>query len=138
VAPNGTVDVPYVHRVKVEGLEPHQVADLVRGKLIAEQIRTDPVVVVNIKAYNSKRVEVLGQVKNPGSLPLEPGMTLLRAISKAGGFSNIADTGHVTLRRKVEDGIKSVRVDVQAIIDNKIPDVLLQAGDAVNVDQRVF
>jgi len=48
-------------------------------------------------------------------------MTLLRAISKVGGFNNIADTGHVTLRRKVKEGIKSVHVDVQAIIDNKIP-----------------
>lgn len=138
VAPNGTVDVPFVNRIKVEGLEPHEIADLVRGRLIAAQIRTDPVVVVNVKAYNSKRIEVLGQVKTPGSLPLEPGMTLLRAISKAGGFTSLAATGDVTLRRKVGDKIKSVRVDVQAILDNKIPDVMLQAGDAINVDQRVF
>jgi polysaccharide export outer membrane protein len=138
VAPNGTADMPFVSRVKVEGLEPHQIADAVRERLIAAQIRTDPIVVVNVKAYNSKRVEVLGQVKTPGSLPLEPGMTLLRAISKAGGFNALADTGRVTLRRRVEDGTKSVRVDVQAIIDNEIPDVLLQAGDAINVDQRVF
>jgi protein involved in polysaccharide export with SLBB domain len=137
VAPNGTVDLPFVSRVKVDGLEPHEIADLVRGKLIAAQVWTNPVVVVNIKAYNSKRVEVLGQVKNPGSLPLEPGMTMVRAISKAGGFNNIADMT-VTLRRKVKDKIKSVHVDVQAIIDNEIPDVLLQAGDVISVDQRIM
>ena len=137
VAPNGTVDLPYVHRVKVDGLEPHEIADLVRGKLMESNVWTDPVVVLNVKAYNSKRVEVLGQVKNPGSLPLEPGMTLVRAISKAGGFTNIADMT-VTLRRKIKDKIKSVHVDVQAIIDNKIPDVLLQAGDVVSIDTRIM
>lgn len=138
VAPNGTVDLPYVNRVKVAGLEPQQIAEVVRARLMEKQVLTDPVVTVNIKAYNSKRVEVLGQVKKPGSLPLEPGMTLLRAISQAGGFNSLADTDAVVIRRKVKDGTKAARVDVQAIIDNRIPDVMLQAGDSVHVPQRVF
>ncbi|MBW2526899.1 MAG: polysaccharide export protein [Deltaproteobacteria bacterium] len=138
VAPNGTVDLPYINRVEVAGLEPHEISDLVRNRLIAADVLTKPVVVVNIKAYNSKRVEVFGEVDKPGSFPLEPGMTLLRAISQAGGFNTIADTGNVTIRRKVDGGIKAARVDVQAIIDNEIPDVLLQSGDSIHVGKRVF
>jgi protein involved in polysaccharide export with SLBB domain len=139
VAPDGTVDLPYVKRVKVLGLEPQEVADVVRNKLIEGEILTDPTVSVNIKEYNSKRVEVLGEVSKPGSLPLQPGMTLLRAISLSGGFNSIANKGKITIRRRVKGGsIKAATVSAEEIMDNKIPDVPLQAGDSVNVAQRVF
>jgi polysaccharide export outer membrane protein len=92
-----------------------------------------------VKAYRSKRVEVLGEVRKPGSLPLEPGMTLLRAISQAGGFNSLAAKSRVTVRRKVVGGKTVVAiVDVTAIVDNSIADIALQAGDAIIVGQRVF
>ena len=138
VSPDGTVDLPYVKRLKVAGLEPQDVAELVRAKLMEGQILTDPSVSVSIKEYNSKRVEVLGEVQKPGSLPLQPGMTLLRAISLAGGFNSVADKDKVVLRRKVEGKTVAVTVSVDDIMDNKIPDVPLQAGDSINVEQRVF
>ena len=137
VAPDGSVDVPLAGHVKVGGLEPQEVAATVRAKIIALKKLSDPIVSVKVKAYNSKRIEILGEVKNPGSWPLEPGMTLVRAISKAGGFTPLAAKSRVTIRRRVKDGIKAVEVDVEAIIDNEIPDVLLQAGDTIFVAQRV-
>ncbi|MGK4002965.1 polysaccharide biosynthesis/export family protein [Sorangium sp. So ce1036] len=138
VAPDGTVDFPYVKRLKVAGLEPQELAELVRAKLMEGQILTDPSVSVSIKEYNSKRVEVLGEVQKPGSLPLQPGMTLLRAISMAGGFNSIADKDRVTIRRRSQGKTVFATVSVEDIIDNKIPDVPLQAGDSINVAQRVF
>jgi polysaccharide export outer membrane protein len=138
VASNGTVDLPYVKRIHAAGLEPEALADLVREKLIAGEILTNPDVSVSVKEYNSKRVEVLGEVQKPGSLPLQPGMTLLRAISLVGGFNSIADKEEVTIRRKVKGGTKAVTVSVEAIIDNQIPDIPLQAGDSINVSQRIF
>ncbi len=138
VAADGTIDVPYIQRVEVAGLEPQEITDLIRQRLIAGEILTNPSVSVMVKEYNSKRVAVLGEIKKPGSLQLEPGMTLLRAISQAGGFSTLADRSRVTIRRKVKGGTKAAMVDVTAIIDNRIPDVPLQAGDSIFVDQRVF
>ncbi|AUX45746.1 polysaccharide biosynthesis protein [Sorangium cellulosum] len=138
VAPDGTVDFPYVKRLKVAGLEPQELAELVRAKLMEGQILTDPSVSVSIREYNSKRVEVLGEVQKPGSLPLQPGMTLLRAISMAGGFNSIANKDRVTIRRKSQGKTVFAVVSVEDIIDNKIPDVPLQAGDSINVAQRVF
>jgi protein involved in polysaccharide export with SLBB domain len=138
VAPDGTVDLPYIHRMKVEGLEVQQVAALVRQKLIDAEILTDPSVSVSVKQFNSKRVEVLGEVQKPGSFPLEPGMTLLRAISMAGGFNALADKDRVVIRRKIEGGIRAATVSVDDIMENRIPDVPLQAGDSINVEDRVF
>lgn len=138
IARDGTADLPYIKRMKVEGLEPQEVAELVRAKLMAEQILTDPSVSVSIKEYNSKRVVVLGEVQKPGSLPIEPGMTLLRAISMAGGFNSLANKSKITLRRKVEGKVRVVVISVEDIMSNAMPDVPLQAGDSVNVEQRVF
>jgi polysaccharide export outer membrane protein len=138
VASNGTVDLPYVKRVHAAGLEPEELSVLVRKKLMEGEILTDPDVSVQVKEYNSKRVEVLGEVQKPGSLPLQPGMTLLRAISLAGGFNSIADKEEVTIRRKVKGRIKAATVSVKAIIDNQIPDIPLQAGDSINVGQRIW
>jgi polysaccharide export outer membrane protein len=138
VASNGTVDLPYIKRVHVAGLEPEQLADVVAAKLIAGEFLTNPDVSVSVKEANSKRVEVIGEVQKPGSLPLQPGMTLVRAISLAGGFNGIADKDKVTILRKVNGGIKSATVSVQAIVDNKMPDVPLQAGDSISVAQRIW
>ena len=138
VAPDGTVDIPYVKRLKVAGLEPQEIAELVRARLMEEQYFSDPSVSVSMKEYNSKRIEVLGEVQKPGSFPLEPGMTLLRAISMAGGFNSVANKDRITIRRRVGDKTVGATVSVEDIIDNKIPDVPLQAGDSINIEQRVF
>lgn len=139
VAPDGTVDLPYIKRVHVAGLEPQKVAEIVRQQLIEQDYLTDPIVSVSVKEYNSKRVEVLGEVARPGSLRFEPGMTLLRAVSLVGGFNPMAAKDTVTVRRKVDGGdTKAVTVSVQDIIDNVTPDIPLQAGDSINVPQRIF
>lgn len=138
VAPDGTIDYPYIKRIKVAGLEPQEVQELVRSKLVERQILNDPNVTVNIKEYNSKRIEVIGEVQHPGSFPMASGMTLLRAISVAGGFNALAKRSQVTIRRRAKDGTRAATVSVEDIIENRIPDPLLQAGDSVNVPQKVF
>jgi polysaccharide export outer membrane protein len=137
IAPDGSADLPYVHRVRVEGLEPQELSTVIRDKLIAEQILTNPSVSISVKEYNSQKVEMLGEVVKPGSYPLQPGMKLLRAL--AGGFTTLANRSHVVIRRRLPGGgTKAATVDVEEITDNKIPDPQLQAGDSVNVDQRLF
>lgn len=138
VASDGTADLPYVKRLKVAGLEPQELVDVVRKKLMEGEILTNPDVSVQVKEYNSKRVEVQGQVQKPGSLPLQSGMTLLRAISLAGGFNSIADEDEITIRRKLKSGAKTVTVSVKAILKNEIPDVPLQSDDYIYVNQRIF
>jgi protein involved in polysaccharide export with SLBB domain len=138
VAPDGTVDLPYIKRVQVAGLEPQELSELIRKKLVEREVLADPSVSVSMKEYNSKRIEIMGEVLKPGSVPLVPGMTLLRAIVISGGFSAMAKKGEVTIRRKVKGGTRAASVSVDDIIANRIPDPLLQAGDSVYVPQKVF
>lgn len=138
VASDGSVDLPYIHRVQVAGLEPHEIARVVRDKLVADQILKDPSVTVMIKEYRSKKITVLGQVQKPGSFPLTSGLTLLQAVSVSGGFTSIAKTDQVRLTRKIKEGSKSVVLSVDSITEGKSPDVPLQAGDVIYISERVF
>jgi polysaccharide biosynthesis/export protein VpsN len=138
VSPDGTVDFPYIHRQQVAGLEPQQVVDLVREKLIKADILRDPSVAIDVKEYNSKRVVVLGQVQKPGSFPLTPGFTLIQAISQAGGFNSIANRDRVNLTRKTAGQTRTIILSVDAITDGTLPDIPLQSGDQIFVGERIF
>jgi polysaccharide export outer membrane protein len=139
VASDGTVDLPYLHTVKVVGLEPQEIARLVRERLIEGKILVDPTVVVQVKEYNSRNVTLLGQVAKPGSFPLTSGLTLIQAISLAGGLTSIANSNNVRLTR-MQKGGKTITVvlSVDAITEGEAEDITLQAGDRVYIEERLF
>lgn len=139
IAQDGTLDFPYTAPIKVAGLEPRQIASTVRDRLVEAKYLVTPQVQVKVKAYNSKKVQVIGQVAKPGPIPYQDGMTLVQAISTVGWFTPLADTNHVQVIRLVPPD-KSVNaiVSVDAITDNARPDVKLQQGDTIKVDQRLF
>ena len=56
----------------------------------------------------------------------------------AGGFSAIAKKDHVNLTRKMKTGLRTVIVSVDAIMEGKSSDILLQAGDQIYVEERIF
>lgn len=136
---DGTINFPYAGKIPVAGLEPPQIADVVRDKLVEVKFLVDPQVTVAVKQYNSKIITVVGQVARPGPIPYKKGLTALGAISAAGWFTPLADSNYVKLIRLVPDG-KSVTatVSIDAITDNKHPDLPLQPGDTLKVDQRIF
>jgi polysaccharide export outer membrane protein len=139
VQPDGTIDFPYLDRVKVEGLEPQQIEELIKKELISRQILVSPQVTLVVKQYNSKRISVVGAVAKPGILPWSEGMKLVDAIMLAGGLNQVADGDHVRITRLVTGGkTVSAIVSIDAITDGKLTDVPLQAGDTIKVDGRMF
>ena len=139
VQPDGTIDFPYLDRLVVAGLEPQQIEELLKTSLVDKKILVNPQVTVVVKGYYSKKVSVVGAVQKPGSLPWTEGMKLVDAISLAGGLTSLADGDRVRITRVVP-GNKTVTatVSVEDITDGQLPDVPLQAGDTIKVDQRVF
>ena len=139
VAPDGTIDFPYIKRMPVADLDPQEIQKRIRTQLQDAKILTDPQVSVFVKQYNSKKVNLLGQVMKPGPLSYVDGMKLIDAISQVGGFTALADTREVIIIRLVAPG-KTVTavVCVEAIMDGKQSDILLQAGDTIKINQRVI
>ena len=84
---------------------------------------------------------IIGQVKKPGSYPLtDREITLVEAISMAGGFTNIAARNRTRIIR-LEDGVeKIIEVKVDAITDagKKIQDVIIQPDDVIVVPMSFF
>jgi protein involved in polysaccharide export with SLBB domain len=138
VSADGTVDVPYVHTIKVLGLESQEVARLVRERLIQEKFLGDPSVIVQVKEFHSRRISVLGQVAKPGSFPFTPGLSLIQAVSLAGGLTAIADADRVNITRKGKARTHTAVVSVESITEGESPDIPLQAGDQIFVHDRLF
>lgn len=139
VAPDGTVNFPYIDGMKVTGLEAQDVASRVRQSLIERKILLHPSVIVRVTEFRSKRVTVLGQVKSPGSFPFQPGMTLVQAISQAGGVTALGLVEQVRLTRVLKDQKSlTVVVNLEAINSGQLEDVPLQSSDRIFVEERVF
>ncbi len=139
IAPDGTIDYPYVGRVTVVGLEPQEIVDLLRKKLIEAKVLVDPQMSLIVKEYVSKRVTIIGQVGKPGEISWSAGLKLVGALSTVGWFTSMADSNHVILTRAIPPN-KSVTaiVSVDAITDGVQADIPLQAGDTIKVEARVF
>src|SRR6266511_2288957 len=89
VGSEGDVVFPLCQRVVVSGLTPNGAADKFRACLAAGFMR-DPQVTVVVREYNSKKVFVFGEVQKPGTFVFQDGMTILQAVTIAGGFTRTA------------------------------------------------
>jgi protein involved in polysaccharide export with SLBB domain len=139
VGADGAIDFPYItKRLQVAGLEPYAIATVIRDELVAAHYLRAAQVSVNVTHYNSKAITIVGQVQKPGSQPFTQGLRLVKALSDAGWFTPLADSNHVRLTRSTAKGTISVVVSVDAISEGQQPDIPLQAGDAITVEQSVF
>ncbi|MFW5926226.1 MAG: polysaccharide biosynthesis/export family protein, partial [Myxococcota bacterium] len=138
VAEDGSIDFPLIGRMEVQGLKPPEVADLLEQKLIEGDYLRSPHVSILVEEYRSKRISVVGAVQNPGSYPVTPGMTIVQAISGAGGFTALANQNATTVTRRVDDELMRVRVRAGDIQKGEAQDFRLRPGDIVYIPERVF
>jgi protein involved in polysaccharide export with SLBB domain len=129
-----------VGAIKVGGMTLGAGQALIEEKLAAYVVR--PQVSLFIDEYGNKTVFVMGEVQKPGSYPIptESRMTVLEAISTAGGFTPVAAQDRARLLRYVNGESRSFTVDVRSITRNgeKDKDLVLQPNDVVYVPQSLF
>lgn len=94
-----------------------------------------PQVRVRVTDRKNREVSVLGQVNEAGSYPYKPGITLMQAISLAGGMNPLAHKRKVKLIRDTDKGRQTFEVDVTAILDSRTNDLPLEPGDIVFVPE---
>ncbi len=138
VEADGSVHLPFVGSLIVAGLDPGQAADHIAKTWVDGGFLTNPHVSVLVKEYRSKRVSVLGAVSRPGTFPLTAGMTVVQAISLAGGFSAIANRAATVVTRHQQGETVRYRVNADAVSQGREEDPGLRAGDIVYVPERVF
>ncbi|MFW6067495.1 MAG: polysaccharide biosynthesis/export family protein [Myxococcota bacterium] len=138
VAEDGSIDFPLIGRLEVRDMKPPEVANLLEEKLVEMGYLRSPHVSILVEEYRSKRISVVGAVSEPGSYPVTPGMTIMQAISSAGGFTALANQNSTTVTRRIEDELTRIRVPAGRIQRGEAPDFRLQPGDIVYVPERVF
>lgn len=138
VAQDGTIDFPLIGRIVVAGLEPGAVATLIQTRLREGQFFVQPHVSVVVREYNSKRISVLGAVRNPGSYPVRSGMGVVEAIGLAGGFTTLANRDGTTITRSASGEIHRYAAPIDRITDGQEEDIPLRAGDIIRVPERLF
>jgi polysaccharide export outer membrane protein len=137
VGSEGDVVFPLCHRVVVAGVTPNGAADKFRECLAAGFIR-DPQVTVVVKEYNSKKVFVFGEVQKPGALTYQDGMSIVQAVTVAGGFNRVAAQNATSVTRRVKGQEVRIKVPVQDIALGKAPNFILEPGDIVFVPESLF
>lgn len=127
---DGTIFYPYVGEIKVAGLKVTEIRDILRQEL-AKYIAS-PQVDVTVASFRSKRVYMTGELKQPGTQPItNVPLTLLEAVSNAGGLTDTADWTNVTLTRNGETKRYSLR-DLYRQGDTR-ENILLRPNDIIHV-----
>jgi polysaccharide export outer membrane protein len=140
----GTINLTFIGEVHVAGLTVKQAQTAIEDAYRDGYLR-NPQVIINVEDYAPREVFVTGEVRSPGKyqLPVEQIMTIDELVLKAGGFTDSAKGDAVRVTRKEPDGRTKVLgpFDVDGIIKGRkgsASPLVLQPGDSVNVDQRIF
>lgn len=125
VAANGSISMPLIGQVQVKGLTISEV-ELKITKLYLGDYLKKPDISVSIVEY--RQFYVNGEVAKPGGYSYRDGMTIQRAISLAGGFTERASRKNIKLIR--ESNPNSVTtVELSAAV---------QPGDVITIEESFF
>ena len=140
VGADGLIRLPMLTRqIKADGLMPGELESAIANALRAEQLIVDPVVTVTVAEYNSRPISVAGAVKQPLTFQASNPVTLLEAITRAGGLSPEAGSEILVTRPKTaSDSANSAlvqRIPVRGLIDAADPalNIRLNGGEEVRV-----
>lgn len=136
---DGTISMPLVGAVRIEGLTTDQAAAAITRKL-ADGYLVKPEVSVSIEARIRKTVTVLGQAQRPGvfELPAHRQLTLVEVIGMAGGVTRIANGRKVSLKRLAAGGSRVEIVNLSELTTGKGTDIPLRDGDVITIPESLF
>ena len=127
VSDNGNISLPLIEDVMATGRTVAELQSAIAAKLLERQIVNAPN--INVQVTKTRPFYVLGEVKKPGEYSYRPGMTVLTAISVAGGYTFRANTKRLIISRRI--GAKTVTGSVKE-------DALIQPGDTIRINESWF
>ena len=126
ISDSGIISYPFLGELKVMGLTPSEIEALITGKLKGDYL-VNPKVSVDILEY--RLFYVNGEVSAPGGFPFQPGITVRKAISLAGGFKERAAKDKIFIIREDSTDAKPSPVG----LDDRI-----SPGDIITVEESFF
>lgn len=138
IADDGMINFPLVGSLKVGGKAPNVIAREIQDALRDKNLLRNPSVSLFVIEYASKRVNVVGAVQKPGSIEWMSGMSIVQAISVAGGLTPLAAANDTIVTRQQGEKPQRFKVHVGLIAEGRERDFMLMNGDIVFVPERLF
>ncbi|MEM7027417.1 MAG: polysaccharide biosynthesis/export family protein [Pseudomonadota bacterium] len=126
VSDRGTISYPFLGELKVTGLTPNQLEGVITSQLKGDYL-INPKVSVDILEY--RQFYVNGEVEDPGGFPFQPGITVRKAISIAGGFKERASKEKINIIHDDDPEGESTPVKL---------DEYIRPGDIITVEESFF
>lgn len=137
---DGTITLPLLGIVRVGGKTAEQARILIHDLLLKDYLQK-PEVSLSVIDAAKRRFCILGEVRQPGyyQIPDNENMTLLQAISLAGGYTAFAQPKKISIKRTV-NGVETVRVvDAKAMAKkNTVAIVQVEANDTIMVTDQIW
>ena len=133
VLPDGSITFPLAGRIEVGGLSAPDAAKLIAAKL--KEYIPEPNVTLVITGIDGNRAYVLGKVPKPGPVIMTGPVTVLQALSMAGGLDKFADEGAIKVVRPKAGGQEKLAIDYRSLISGRDmkSNLLLKSGDTLVV-----
>jgi polysaccharide export outer membrane protein len=125
VSANGTISMPLIGQVAVRGLTLDEVEQKITALYLGDYLKK-PDITVAVVEY--RQFYVNGEVNKPGGYSFREGMTIQRAVSLAGGFTERASRSKIRLMRE-NSAQNVVNVDLNTPV---------QPGDVITVEESFF
>jgi len=121
-----TISYPILGEIRLSGKTVAELERIIREGLRGRYL-VNPQVTVTINEYRNFYIN--GQIKKPGGYPFIPGLTVLKAVSLAGGFNERAAKDKVFIMRENDPAQKRMPVDMN---------VAVYPGDVITVEESFF
>ena len=133
VTPDGKISLPLSGEITATGLTPAQVGERVTKAL--KPYFKDPRVTVTLSKHRGAFVYLVGQVRTPGSYEIQPGWTVVEAVTKAGGLTEKAAARQAVLIRRTSDQSIPLDLDTLIVRGDQSANVALEVGDVILVPE---
>ncbi len=133
VLPDGTIDFPLIGSVQAAGTTPAQLKDAITSKL--KPFVPGAAVTVVVKETRGNTVSIMGQVTKPGDIVMGNELTVMQALSQAGGLTPYAEGDDIVILRKVDGKQTSIPFDYSDVSrgSHLETNITLQPGDVLVV-----
>jgi protein involved in polysaccharide export with SLBB domain len=122
VGGDGTINYPLLGTLEVAGKTVKEVQDYLTKRLAEGYVRAPKVTVLMVRYRN---FYLSGEVRTPGAYPFEAGLTVQKAVSMAGGYTEKAELRQVTVTRRGAERTEVVSLGADAPV---LPDDIIVVG----------
>lgn len=133
VMPDGKITYPLIGEITAQGQTASELKKTIADRL--QNFVTAPEVTVIVRESRSQVVYTIGKLTRPGPYPLAPGMTVMQALSAAGGFAEWADNKNILIIRREGGKETQLRFNYKEFTSGEKleQNILLRPGDTLVV-----